>query len=374
MLQNKIYLNYISEILKTFTIILFGLSIIALTVRAVSFLDLIVDNGYPVFTYFKYSILNLFGIVPKFIPLSFLIALTIFILKRNQDSELLILWTSGVKKIQIVNLLFFTSLIILIFYLCLTIFLTPYALSKSRYLLGKDDLNSFLPTVRSQQFSDTFKGFTFIVEKKVNNEIKNIFLHDKNNTFKNLSSNVSKTNNTTIIAETGIIEAKKLLLFNGQVISSKKDNSENEIMIFEQLSINLGELSNNTIKQPKLQELSTLKLLSCFKSEVTNNKFCNSKFKKEIISNLSRRMILPLYIPAIALICSLLLIKTKSYYSNKFSIFIYGFILLLFTELAVRYTGISNFTKIFFSAFPFVLLIFFYTLLNFKFLNESKSI
>ena len=75
MLQNKIYLNYLIQIFKTFLIILFGLSIIALTVRAVNFLDLIVDSGYDVTTYFKYSILNLFGIAPKFVPLSFLLSL-----------------------------------------------------------------------------------------------------------------------------------------------------------------------------------------------------------------------------------------------------------------------------------------------------------
>ena len=52
-----------------------GLSLIALTVRAVNFLDLIVENGYNVSTYFKYSFLNIFGVAPKFIPLSFLLAL-----------------------------------------------------------------------------------------------------------------------------------------------------------------------------------------------------------------------------------------------------------------------------------------------------------
>ena len=103
MLQNKIYQNYIIEIFKTFLTILFGLSIIAWTVRAVNFLDLIVENGYPVITYFQYSFLNLFGILTKFIPLSFLLALTIFIVKQIQENELIILWTSGVKKIQLVH-------------------------------------------------------------------------------------------------------------------------------------------------------------------------------------------------------------------------------------------------------------------------------
>ena len=75
MLQNKIYQNFIKEILKTFFVILFGLTVIAWTVRAVNFLDLIVENGYSITTYFQYSTLNLLGILTKFIPLSFLLSL-----------------------------------------------------------------------------------------------------------------------------------------------------------------------------------------------------------------------------------------------------------------------------------------------------------
>ena len=69
--QNKIYYNFIIEIAKTFVVILFALSIIALTVRAVNFLDLVVENGYPLSTYFQYSFLNFLGIAPKFKPFSF---------------------------------------------------------------------------------------------------------------------------------------------------------------------------------------------------------------------------------------------------------------------------------------------------------------
>ena len=65
MLQNKIYLNFIKEILKTFFVILFGLSIIAWTVRAVNFLDLIVESGYSITTYFQYSIFKPFGYFNK---------------------------------------------------------------------------------------------------------------------------------------------------------------------------------------------------------------------------------------------------------------------------------------------------------------------
>jgi lipopolysaccharide export LptBFGC system permease protein LptF len=371
MLHNKIYNNYLIEIFRTFFIVLFGLSIIALTVRAVNFLDLIVDNGYEISVYFKYSLLNLFGIAPKFIPLSFLLALSIFIIKHLHESDLIILWTSGVKKIYLVNLFFISSLIILIFYLFLTLFLTPMALNKSRTLLSNDNFSSFLPTIKNQQFSDSFKDFTLIVEKKINNELKNIFLHDKGSNLKSLSSNIAETSSTTIISKSGISDDKKMILFNGQIISTKK-NSDTEIIKFEQLNIDLSNLSTSTIKKPKIQETSTLKLFNCLINyESKNDIFCNQDLNKEIISTLNRRVIIPLYIPVLALICSLLLIKTRKKYFNNFFIFSYGFMTILFTELAVRYTGINNIILFIFILLPFLLLVTLYFYLNYKFSRES---
>ena len=374
MLHNRIYNNYLIEIFRTFSIILFGLSIIALTVRAVNFLDLIVDSGYEISVYFKYSLLNLFGIAPKFIPLSFLLALSIFIMKHQHDSDLIILWTSGVKKIFLVNLFFISSLIILIFYLTLTLFLTPMALNKSRTLLSNENFGSFLPTIKNQQFSDSFKGFTLIVEKRFNNELKNIFLHDKGNSLKSLSSNTSETKTTTIISESGISDDKKIILFNGQIISTKKD-SKTEIIKFEQINIDLSNLNTATIKIPKIQETSTFKLFGCLiNSNSKNQIYCNQDLNKEIVSTLNRRIIIPFYIPVLALICSLLLIKSRKKYLNNFVIFSYSFMVILFTELAVRYTGINNIILFTFILLPFLLLITLYFYLNFKFSRESIAV
>ncbi len=373
MLQNKIYQNFYIEIIKTFFIIVFGLSLIALTVRAVNFLELIVDNGYPVSTYFLYSFLNLFGITPKFIPLAFLIALIIFILKHQNDSEFLLLWTAGVKKIQIVNLIIFSSISVLIFYLLLSTFLTPYALNKSRQLLGKDQLNSFLPTIRSQQFSDSFKGFTFLVEKKFKNEIEHIFLHDTGKNIKNLSSDSLEFTTTTIIADKGMIDRRKMILFNGQIISSKNEGLDNEIIKFTQLNIDLNNLATTTIKKPKIQETSTYKLLSCFFGNSYESDFCSKDLKKEVIPILIRRLILPFYIPVLALICSILLIRNNKFYFNKLSIFTYSFILLVLTELLIRYTGLNSTIRQVYIISPIIFSIFFYILLNVKFLKEAKN-
>ena len=377
MLQNKIYQNFIKEILKTFFIILLGLSLIAWTVRAVNFLDLIVESGYSVSTYFQYSFLNLFGILTKFIPLSFLLALIIFVLKQIQENEFIILWTSGVKKIKVVNVFLIISSFVLIFYLICASIITPLVLNKSRVLIGTQGFNSFLPTIRAKQFSDSFQGFTFMVEKKFKNEIQNVFIHDKSNTLKNLTSDKSNKSSTTILSEKGIVGEKKMVLFNGQIISTDQNNLKNNIVKFEQLNIDLKNLQTDTIKQPKLQETSTLNLLRCIlfpDSSINVIVNCNANTKSEITTVLNRRIILPFYIPIISLLCSFLLIKNqvrKKSNFNKYYIFILSFIILLYAELIIRFTGISKLIGILFIISPIILIPIIYFLLIYKFSNES---
>jgi len=376
MLQNKIYRNFIKEILKTFFVILFGLTIIAWTVRAVNFLDLIVESGYSIATYFQYSILNLLGILTKFIPLSFLLALMIFIIKKIQENELIILWTSGIKKLKLVNLFFIISIFILFIYLIFSTVITPAALNKSRSLLNKENFDSFLPTVRVQQFSDSFKGFTFLVESKDNSEIKNVFIHDQSNVLKNLTSDQSEKNSTTIVARSGIVEErKKLILFNGQIISTQKENLKNSIIKFEQLNINLKNLATDTIKIPKLQETPTHNLIKCVSQSYENNALnCMKSAEEEINTVLNRRFILPFYIPIISLLCSFLMIKTKeknNYFLNKYTIFSLSFLTLLYAELIVRYTGISKIMNLLFIISPLILIPIIYLLLIYNFSKES---
>ena len=361
MLHNKIYQNYILEIIKTFFTIVIGLSLIALTVRAVNFLDLIVDSGYPLSTYFLFSFLNIFGIAPKFIPLSFLVALVIFILQHKDDSEFIILWTSGVKKMQIVNLIFFASIVVILLYLILSAIITPFTLNKSRNLLNQDKFNSFLPTIRSQQFSDSFKGFTFIVDKKIGNEIENIFLHDTGKNLNKFSSNTSNVTSTTITAKKGIVKNRNLFLIDGQIISSKINNIE--VIDFDELNVSLNNLSSATIKKPKLQETSTLKLLSCFFEKNLKLEICKKETRKEILPNLIRRLILPFYTPCLALLCCFLLVKNKINLRDKLLIYTSSFTLLIFTELVIRYTGIYSLLRLSYILLPFVIILILYLIL-----------
>lgn len=371
MLQNKIYQKYIVEILANFSIILVGLAIIALTIRAVNFLELIVENGYSVSTYFKYSFLNIFGIIPKFIPLSFFFSILIFLRKHTKDSEFIILWTSGEKKIKIVNLFLFISSFIFIFYILLSVFITPYSLNKSRQLLSMQDYTSFLPTIREQQFNDTFDGITFFVDKKINNQLENIILNEQGSRFfEKYSSGSSDIDATTILAEKGIIEKRNIFLLNGKIISTK-ENKNNviekiDLIKFKELKIDLSNLNTAVIKNPKLQETSTFDLFNCIFTNKFQNQICKKELQQEILTVLNRRLILPLYLPIIALICSFLLFNKNKTLFHEIKVFTFSFLILVLTEIFIKYTGLNEIIRIGYFITPLISFFFLYIFLNFK--------
>ena len=379
MLKNKIY-NYITiELIKSFVLILFSLSLIAWTVRAVNFLDLIVDSGYSTSTYFTYSILNLTNIMTKFIPLSFLLALVLTIIRLERQNELLILWTSGVAKSKVTNLFFIISVFILLIYMLFSTIVTPSALFKSRSLIKQSGVDTVTNLLKPNTFSDTFSGLTFYVGEK-NNVIKNIFIRDDSNNLNNLLPDNTSAKNKTVIAERGIINKNKIVLEKGVVQSYEEDNTV-RIIQFNKTLLNFNNLDNRVIKDVKIQETSTLKIFSCLKNHYYNKiseayvKNCPKNNIAIVIETFSRRVLMPMYIPLVSILISFMLIYTKNKKNkiiNRYLIFLISFILLVLSELLVRYSGISKIGFYTYLITPFVLMPILYFILINKFGKELK--
>ena len=213
MLKNKIYNYLLNEILKNFITILLTFTTIAWVVRAVNFLDLMVVDGYSSSIYFQYSLLNITTITTRFVPLALLLSLTMSIIKFERQQELLILWTSGLGKIKIVNIFILLSFFITFFQLLFSVIINPYLLNKSRFLLRDSSQIQINTILKSNDFSDSFKGLTFYIDKKKNNkELENIFIKDVGGNIDTLTSSfnpepknegqvLSRKKNTTIIAK-----------------------------------------------------------------------------------------------------------------------------------------------------------------------------
>jgi lipopolysaccharide export LptBFGC system permease protein LptF len=337
-----------------------------------------VDNGVSFKTYMLYSGFQLSNILTKFVPVSFLLALTLSIIKLKKNNELLILWLTGIKKYKVINFFFFLSVLILIFQFTLGTFITPYLLQKSRILISSTPVQILSTVIKSNTFSDSFEGTTIYTEKKTSrNELEKITIIDYSKNFQSLSSNPEKTSEVIIVANTGLIDRTKLFLKNGTIQTKTSDNQLENIS-FESLELPLDSLSTRTIKKLKLQEISTKTLFKCLNNGDLNEEIAcpRNNISKNVTETLSRRMGMPLYIPFVSLIMSFLLIsnlrKTKFVIYKNYFYFSISFMILVAAEVMVRFTGFSETNLLLYIFFPMIMcpIIYIYLLKQFK--KENK--
>ena len=365
MLKNKIYKYLSNEILKNFITILLTFTAIAWVVRAVNFLDLMVEDAYSSIIYFKYSMLNITTIVTRFVPLAFLLSLTISILKFERKQEFLILWTSGISKIKIANIILLIAFFITFLQLVLSLFINPFLLNKSRSLLRDGEQLQIESVLKTNDFSDTFKGLTFFIGKKNSGkELENIFINDKKGNLSSVVSEVGSSKSSTVIAKRGYIDNNKLILFDGIIQTLTKKNKFKNFE-FKKTELSLADLSTRTITQPKIQETRSSTLLKCFSNKNNNLNLtnCSRDYKIETIQHLSRRLGSPLYIPLISIIASFLLIHRKERKFNflkKYMLFGISFLVLVFAEILLKYTGLSSVMFISYFILPVIISFIFY--------------
>ena len=378
MLKNKIYKYLSNEILKNFITILLTFTAIAWVARAVNFLDLMVEDGHGSSIYFKYSILNITTIISRFIPLAFLLSLTISIIKFERQQELLILWTSGLSKIKVANIFLLVAFFITLFQLILSLLINPYLLNKSRSLLRNTQTLEINSVLKSNDFSDAFKGLTFYIDKKNdNNEWSNIFIKDVSGNLKSIVDKENSVKNSTIIAKKGLIVNDKLILFDGTIQTLNQKKKLKNIQ-FEKTELSLRNISTRTIIQPKIQETSSALLFQCVfnKDSSLNITNCSkTNYKSEVIQTLSRRLGTPLYIPLVTVIISFLLIykKEKKYtFLKKYTLFISSFVVLILAEIFLKYTSISPQVALSYYILPVIISIIFYIYLIKKIITEKK--
>ena len=372
-MKNTIYKYFFYEFSRFFFITLFALAAIVWTVQSVNFLDLVTEDGHAFATFFTYSILTLSKVFTKLIPFSFLVAIILTILKFEKDSELIVLWTSGLNKINIVNLILRISLIVMFAQLVMTSAINPSLLNLSRSVLKSSELQFIPSLMKAKEFNDTVEGLTIFVDKKDENKIyHNIFIQDDGNILSDVG-----TSSSTIFAKSGYItnDEKSLVLLNGNIQNLKEDGNIN-IVQFNKTIFNLSGISTKSITEPKMQETSTIKIIRCIKNKDFSTHNCkqNKKALMNIRIEINKRFGMPIFIPLIALVCSFLLSSRKydkNYNYNKYIYFFIGFVILILSEMIVRYSGSSWFHTFIYYLLPAGMFPLFYLTLIRKFKYEN---
>ena len=370
-MKKIIFKKLSNEILIFFLVSSLALTLIVWVIQAVNYLDIVTEDGHSFGVYFKFTALSLPKIFSELLPFIFFLSVFYIINLYEEKNQLLVYWTHGISKKEFIDNIIQFSFIFLIIQLLLTIAIVPYTNDKSRSYIRASTLDFFPNLIKPKKFIDTVENLTIFIDSKNDKGFyKNIILKD-----------ISNNNNVqTIIAQTGMIVSNKdekiLLLNNGQIIQT---NLKKEITTFnfEETQFDLSKYSSKTTKTPKIQELNTVKLLLCTKNLLNKleiylkirNLNCKKDIFKDLIQQLFKRIYLPFYIILMALISSLLVLKSKNtlhYSSFKTMVFLIGVLFLVIPKILLNYTGSNYLNNLFFLLFPIFSYILIYQYISFK--------
>ena len=363
--MKKIIFNKLQkEIFLFFLVSSIALTLIIWVIQAVNYLDIVTEDGHSFKVYFLFTLLSLPKIFSQSLPFVFFLSVFYIVSDYEDKNQLLIYWSYGVNKLQVINQIIQLSLIFVIFQIIFSTIAVPYTQDKSRSYIRSSNLDFFPNLIKPKKFIDTVKGLTiFIDEKNEDGSFSKILLKDETNT----------NNIQIIIAEKGNIilkdNKKTLLLNNGEILKVNKNNKTTSFN-FRTTQFNLENYSSKTTKTPKVQEIATIDLIKCFDflkknlntSVVIRSLNCNSNFLKNIYQELFKRMYLPVYIALIGLIASLILLKSKNtpgYFSFKIKIFLTGIFFIILSDILLNYTGnkiINNLIYIVIPIFSFLII------------------
>ncbi len=375
-MKKLIFKKFAKDVFQFFLLVSISISLIVWVIQAVNFLDIVTEDGHGFKVYFLYTLLSLPKIFSKILPFIYFISLFYIILKYENENELIIFWTIGIKKIEFVNVLLKFSIFYLILQLLFTTYIVPTTLDKARSYIRGSNVDLFSSIIQEKKFIDVVKDLTiFVEEKNINGDLKNIFLKEK----------IGENEYQTIIAKEGKIKKydikTTLLLFDGKIINNnnKKINS----FEFSKTEINLSKFTTKTTTHPKIQEIGTYDVLACivrlknFNNTYISNVFitnkklnnCIPENLKDTFQEIFKRLVSPLYLLTLSLIACLIIIKSKDdyeYFKYKFGLFVLGVITIIISEISIKYSSANTIQNIQLFCLPVFFLVTIYLYIKLK--------
>ena len=165
--MKKIIFNKLQkEIFLFFLVSSIALTLIIWVIQAVNYLDIVTEDGHSFKVYFLFTLLSLPKIFSQSLPFVFFLSVFYIVSDYEDKNQLLIYWSYGVNKLQVINQIVQLSLIFVIFQIIFSTIAVPYAQDKSRSYIRSSNLDFFPNLIKPKKFIDTVKGLTIFIDKK----------------------------------------------------------------------------------------------------------------------------------------------------------------------------------------------------------------
>jgi len=343
-MKKLIFRKLLKDIFVNFIIISISLSLIVWVIQAVNFLDFISEDGHGFGVYFSYTLLIFPKVFTKLFIIVFFISIFYIILKYENNNELIIFWTLGISKIEFIKNITKFSILMMSILIFFTTYMAPYSQDTARSFIRNSNID-FLPSlIREKKFIDTVSDLTFYINEHNRDEglMTNIFLKEQKEGSKKFR---------IIFAKKGQLINKNgknyFILQEGEIFNNNTNNDFTNIK-FENFEFNLSNYTTKTTTIPKIQEINTPNMFRCFLNNGYKKKFvisrtefiCQDGSNKVVIQELLKRLYLPLFLPLVAIVGSLLILQSKakkSFNKYKFFVFSIGFFIIFASEISIKY-------------------------------------
>ncbi len=340
-MKKILFRKLLGDCLIFFLITLFSSGIIIWVFQAVNFLDIVVEDGRNYLVYLNFSLLNFPKVISKLVPFVLFFSFLYVIGKYELKNELIIFWNFGINKIDLINFFVKFSFVIMLFQIFLTATIVPKSQDLARSFLRTSSYNYLENFIKPKIFNDAVKGLTIYSNSKDEfGNLKEIYL--KKGSGDNFQITFAKEGRFKQIGKSQFLE-----LNFGETISVINDKITN--FKFKKTDFNLSNFDDNTTTYKKTQEVSTLDLIRCYHNlmnftllKIDENfsvENCRLDNIDNIIKELYKRIIIPLYIPVLILIALMLIFKSKeniNYPKYRILIFFIGFITIILSEMTIR--------------------------------------
>ena len=378
-MKKILFRKLLFDCLIFFTITLFSSSLIIWVFQAVNFLDIIVEDGRNYLVYLNFSLLNFPKVITKLVPFILFLSFLYIIGKYELKNELIIFWNFGINKIEIINFFIKFSFFIMLLQIFLTAVIVPKSQDLARSFLRSSSINYLENFIKPRIFNDAVKDLTIYSNSKDEfGNLKEIYL--KKGSGENFQITFAKEGRFKQIGKNQFLE-----LNFGETISVINDKITN--FKFKKTDFNLNNFDDNLTTYKKTQEVATRDLIKCYHNlmnfsilkidknfEVEN---CRIDNIDNIIKELYKRLIIPLYIPVLILVSLLLIFKSKeniNYSRYRILIFLIGFSTIILSEMTIRLINADFIKNIKFFVIPLILVITLYSnyLIQFKNTKNTK--
>ena len=285
--SNNIIIKYIFySILKPFFLITLILTGLVWLSRSLQYVDLIINKGLSLYSYFWFVALIAPKILSLLLPLISFAAILYTYQKLKSDSELLAMSSFGVSKLSLIFPALLFGLLIGLIVLFIEIIISPSNYKKFKSFQS-DLRNSFaIASIQEKSFHSPMQDITVYIDQILpNGTVKNILIHDNRN----------KKIESTILAKKGIIsnieKKPNIIVFNGSRYLHYKNDIQTSILNFDRYEFKLEGIEDNK-NENRFRQVEERSLKELFFS----NNITDKRIKNEFYSEGHRRLSSPILV------------------------------------------------------------------------------